>query len=104
VQVFVTTIDASSEVDGAVRKKLDAFFHPLTGGPEGNGWNFGRNVTASDVYALLEDIEGVDHIENLKFTLDGKTLQEDIVEIEEDFLVSNGTHSIDLQIQKRKGG
>lgn len=96
VDVYVTSIDVASEVEREVRKKLKAFFHPLTGGAEENGWDFGRDVSASDIYALLEGIKGVDHVENLKFTSDGTTI-EDTVEVKRDSLVANGTHTINLQ-------
>ncbi len=97
VDIFVSSIDVAYEVEREVRAKLNAFFHPLTGGPERKGWDFGRNVSASDIYALLEDIEGVDHVENLRLTSDG-TINEDVVEIKDDFLVANGTHEINLQL------
>lgn len=95
--VFVVSIDVASETEREVRSKLKAFFHPLTGGPEEKGWDFGRDVSASDIYALLEDIEGVDHVENVRFKYNG-TAGEDIVEIKQDFLVANGTHEINIQL------
>ncbi|HLB71693.1 MAG TPA: putative baseplate assembly protein [Candidatus Methanoperedens sp.] len=117
VDVFVTSLDKISEVEREVKKKLDAFFHPLTGGPEEKGWDFGRDVSASDIYALLEDIEGVDHVENLKFShnyepclfdidqnidckekiLKNGNSDGDIVKVNENFLIANGTHIINLQ-------
>ena len=65
VDVFVTSIDLISVVEREVKTKLDEFFHPLTGGPEGKGWDFGRDVNVSDIYAHLGEIDGLDHIENL---------------------------------------
>ena len=65
VDVFVTSIDLISVVDREVKTKLDEFFHPLTGGPEGTGWDFGRDVNVADIYALLGEIDGLEHIENL---------------------------------------
>jgi hypothetical protein len=102
VQVFVTSMEAATRVESAVRKTLEAFFHPLTGGPEGSGWDFGRDVTASDVYAKLEEIAEVDHVENLKFTRDRNPIQGEIVEIGDDILVCSGTHNI--EIKKQQGG
>ena len=46
---------------------LDAFFHPLTGGPEGTGWPFGRDVYRSEVLQLLDDADGADHVVSLEF-------------------------------------
>jgi uncharacterized phage protein gp47/JayE len=100
-QVVVTSIDVASTVDSEVKKRLNTFFHPLTGGPEGKGWDFGRDVAASDIYALLESIEGVDHVENLQFTYDGKVSQ-DIVTVEDHFLVANGKHAINLRLKEEE--
>jgi hypothetical protein len=98
VDVYVTSVDVVSEVEREVRRGLNDFFHPLTGGPEGEGWDFGRNVSASDVYKLLEVTEGVDHVENLKFRYNGTT-GEDVVEIKQDYLVASGIHAINLQLK-----
>ncbi len=45
---------------------LEAFFHPLTGGPDGRGWPFGRDVHPSEVYQLLDQTPGVDYVEGVK--------------------------------------
>ncbi len=54
-----------------VRGALARFLHPLTGGPEGAGWPFGRDVYLSDVAAILEAIEGVDFVPTINLLLDG---------------------------------
>lgn len=46
-------------------KRLDAFFHPLTGGPDGGGWPVGRDVYRSEILALLQEISGVHHVDEL---------------------------------------
>jgi hypothetical protein len=71
LDVFVTSIDLISVVERQVRTKLDEFFHPLTGGPEGRGWDFGRDINVSDIYRLLQEIEGIDHVENLRLDYNG---------------------------------
>ncbi len=52
-----------------VRKRavaaIDRFLHPLTGGPEGRGWVFGRDAYGSEVCRILEEVEGVDHVAEL---------------------------------------
>jgi uncharacterized phage protein gp47/JayE len=100
MDVYIDTIDAAARADREVKRTLKAFLHPLTGGPEGNGWDFGRDVSASDIYALLEEIHGIDHVENLRFISDGEPIAEDILKIEADFLAANGTHTINLQVKK----
>jgi predicted phage baseplate assembly protein len=61
---------AGSVKDAAVAA-MARFLHPLTGGPDGTGWPFGRGVYASDAAAILEGIAGMDHVELLELQLDG---------------------------------
>lgn len=48
------------------RQALAAFFDPLTGGPEGKGWPFGRDVYAADIYAVLEQVAVVNYVEDVQ--------------------------------------
>lgn len=43
---------------------LYRYIHPLTGGPDGNGWPFERPLFVAEVYSLLQGIEGVDTVED----------------------------------------
>lgn len=43
---------------------LYRYFNPLTGGPDGTGWPFGRPVQAGEVYAVLSRVPGVDLVED----------------------------------------
>lgn len=56
----------SDRIDAALR----TFLHPLTGGPEGRGWSFGRDVFLSDVAAIVEAVAGVDYVRQLDLLLD----------------------------------
>ena len=49
-------------------KALQAFLHPLTGGPGRDGWPFGRDVYRSDVAAVLAAVAGVDYVASLKLS------------------------------------
>lgn len=104
IEIFVKSIEKATQVEREVKKKLDEFFHPLTGGLEGKGWDFGRYVLASEIFVLLENIEGLDHMENLNFTYNDKlchsTEMKEIVKVKENFLVANGTHVININLLK----
>ncbi|MFY1637196.1 putative baseplate assembly protein [Solwaraspora sp. WMMB335] len=69
VTVTATVVAASPEaaglVQGRVVQTLDRFLHPLTGGPDGTGWAFGRKPHRSDVYAAIEAVDGIDHVREL---------------------------------------
>ncbi|GAA4425712.1 putative baseplate assembly protein [Actinokineospora soli] len=67
----VARLIARPRVDQA-RVRTDAlaalygFLNPISGGPDGNGWPFGRPVQAGDVYALLQRVRGVDLVEDVR--------------------------------------
>src|SRR5690606_15057990 len=46
----------------SIRQELERFLDPLAGGPDREGWPFGRDVYASEIYQLLEKIPGVDYV------------------------------------------
>ncbi len=98
-EIYVTSIDMATKTERRVRRMLDAFLHPLTGGPEGEGWLFGRGVNASDLYAMLESLEGVDHVKNLQLCGDGKIFA-DRIEVEQDVMVACGRHWLEIKIAK----
>jgi Baseplate J-like protein len=52
-------------------RALAAFLHPLTGGPDGDGWRFGRDVYLSDVASVLEALEAVDYVPTINLLLNG---------------------------------
>ena len=58
-------------VRAAVEERCRRLLHPLTGGPEGRGWAFGRDVMASDVAAVIAAVDGVDGAEGLALTVGG---------------------------------
>lgn len=60
---------------GAVKQRaldaLNAFLHPLTGGPDSVGWMPGQPVFLSDVATVLEGCPGVDHVVEVSLLLGG---------------------------------
>ncbi|MBD2450059.1 putative baseplate assembly protein [Nostoc sp. FACHB-152] len=59
------------EVCNQVNKSLiERFLHPLNGGSEGRGWQFGRTVYESEVYKAIEDFtSGVDSVKSLVLSI-----------------------------------
>ncbi|MEG3925643.1 MULTISPECIES: baseplate J/gp47 family protein [unclassified Microcoleus] len=53
------------EVKKQLKKQIEKFFHPLEGGSDSKGWSFGRNVYISEVYALLNETDGIDYVETV---------------------------------------
>lgn len=60
-------------VRAAAVRKLELFCDPVKGGPEGQGWPIGRYLYRSELYEILESIEGVDYTRSV--TIEGSTSQ-----------------------------
>jgi predicted phage baseplate assembly protein len=45
---------------------LHRYFHPVCGGPEGNGWPFGRPIHAGEVYSVLQALPGTEFVEDVR--------------------------------------
>jgi predicted phage baseplate assembly protein len=59
--------DADPErVRADIESRLYRFLNPITGGPNGDGWPFGRHLYPSDVYACLQSVRGIEFIESLR--------------------------------------
>jgi hypothetical protein len=69
--IYPTSIDLAPIAENKAMKALKSFLHPLTGGTDGTGWEFGRMVCFSDFYSLLEGISEIDHLENVSMILEG---------------------------------
>ena len=97
VQAIIAPISAGKggPVLAAARQALLAFLHPLTGGPEGDGWPFGRDVYLSDVAAILEAVPGVDYVTSLILLLEG-TPQGERVEVPPSRIVAAGDLRLSL--------
>ena len=42
------------------------YFHPITGGPDGTGWPFGRPISVGEVYSVLQALRGTEVVEDAR--------------------------------------
>ena len=49
-----------------VKKSLNDFFDPWIGGEKGNGWTFGRSIFVSEICELVDQIPGVDSVDEVE--------------------------------------
>jgi Baseplate J-like protein len=84
----------------AVRKRvvdaLHQFFDPLHGGPEKTGWPFGRDVYRSEVMAVIDAAEGLDHVETLELVRDAECPTCGNLCLAGIELVASGNHQIEV--------
>ena len=95
--VFVKSLDLVATAEQRVKKQLEEFLHPLKGGPEKEGWEFGRDLAASDLYALLEAIDEVDHVGRISLFLGDSSSDEQVV-VGADALIASGPHRITMSV------
>jgi hypothetical protein len=85
-----------------VQDALNAFLDPLNGGPDKEGWPWGRPVYRSDIYQQIEAVEGVVCVEQLSLSASEPGTQLSLadsngnVAIPEHSLVAPGRHRIDV--------
>ncbi len=58
-----------AEVRAEVLRALYRLYDPLSGGPDGTGWPFGRSVQSHEVHAALARIPGVDMSREVRVSL-----------------------------------
>lgn len=57
---------APDELRAQAIKALNDYFDPISGGPDGTGWPFGRPVQAGEVYGVLQRLVGTELVEDAK--------------------------------------
>jgi hypothetical protein len=73
---------------------LNTFFDPLIGGPDGDGWPFGRFVYRAEVMKIIDSVAGVNYIASLDLLADGGQKQCGNICLGATWLVKAGTHQI----------
>ncbi|MFN0085513.1 MAG: putative baseplate assembly protein [Blastocatellia bacterium] len=101
--VVPASLDKAAAVETAVSGKLKKYIHPLTGGPHGTGWEFGREICLSDIFALIESIEDVDHVEKIVLRVNGKPYEGN-VRLDKYSLPFSGEHEISITLGGARDG
>jgi predicted phage baseplate assembly protein len=58
-----------TSVEGLRSRAIDALYgylNPVSGGPTGDGWPFGRPAQAGEIFAVLQRVHGVDLVEDVR--------------------------------------
>jgi len=102
IEVVPATLEKAAAVETALRARLNRYIHPLTGGPDETGWEFGRDICLSEIIALAESVEDVDHVEKLALWAGGKAFPGDIP-LDKYALPVSGEHRISLVLDGVRG-
>jgi hypothetical protein len=85
----------SNALQQRVVEALNDFFDPLRGGPERNGWPFGRDVYRSEVLQVIDEVPGVNYVSELELTANGCVKCSNIC-VEATALLVAGSHEIEV--------
>jgi predicted phage baseplate assembly protein len=78
-----------------VADALDAFLHPLRGGPERTGWPLGRDVFRAEIMQVIDETAGVDHVLSLELLAGGAPTCGNVC-LPPTWLVAAGAHLIEV--------
>ncbi|MBW4493635.1 MAG: baseplate J/gp47 family protein [Oscillatoria princeps RMCB-10] len=93
--IVPVSVGRAHEVKEAAANALVKFLHPLTGGADGQGWAFGRRPHESDLYAVLQKVEGVKYVDSLVINA-SQDFQKIAADRRDRFLIYSGTHQITI--------
>ncbi|MGH9116969.1 MAG: putative baseplate assembly protein [Acidimicrobiales bacterium] len=95
---------SATRIQTEALEALYAYLNPLTGGPDGNGWPFGRPVQSGEIYAALQRIRGVDLVEEVRVfganpVTGERGKQATRIELEPNSLVFSYEHQVRVEAQ-----
>ena len=96
VKICPVSLEIANDLRLTVTEHLTRFLHPLAGGFEGTGWDFGRQPHESDLYYLIEAIPGVDHI----IALEMDPREGAKMFTQGNFLISSGKHVVACEFKE----
>jgi predicted phage baseplate assembly protein len=93
-EIIPRRIEEAKTVEKRVFDALKVFLHPLSGGPDGEGWEFGRTLYLSEIGAVVQGAEGVDRVRDLNIKKPGDVVPQDRIVIGSNDLPVSGQLTI----------
>lgn len=101
VQLRPTPESNRVQLEQAILARLHRYLNPLTGGNEGKGWPFGRDLFISDVYQCLQGLPNIQFIRNVEMQAspvagsgDGKAVE--ALDVVEHGVIASGLHRVEF--------
>ena len=80
------SIGTSDRLRREIEQKIRRFLHPLTGGKDGRGWEFGRPVLKAELVHHIEEIPGVEGVDSLEIRDELRDVGVEHVRVDDDEL------------------
>jgi predicted phage baseplate assembly protein len=96
------------EVQRQAEDELYRYLNPYTGGPQKNGWPFGRDLHLSELYGLLQRIPSVEYVEAVRLEISepGRPMPRPApprISLGRHQLICSGRHGISVGESKKIG-
>lgn len=96
-KVRIKKKSSPTEVSNRIQKALRDFLNPLKRSQDQNEWPFGRSVYPSEIYQIIDKVEGVDYAIDVSLSAGGQYQEaEGIIEIPPVALVYSGIHEVEI--------
>lgn len=59
----------AEQIRQEAERALYRFINPVVGGPDGQGWPFGRDLFLSEVYSALQAVNGVEYVDQIELSV-----------------------------------
>lgn len=86
VTLLRKTIGTSDRLRREIEQKLRRYLHPLVGGRDGKGWEFGRAVLKTELIHVIEEVPGVEGVDALEIFHEERGVQVEHVRVDDDEL------------------
>jgi predicted phage baseplate assembly protein len=86
VTLLRRTMGTSDRLRREISEKLRTYLHPLVGGRDGKGWEFGRAVLKTELIHVVEEVPGVDGVDSLDILDEERGVHVEHVRIDDDEL------------------
>ena len=92
---------SAEQVRAAVLRRIGEFLDPLHGGPDGDGWPFGRDLYLAEMQSVVQSVEGVEYAQDVTlYQVDLQTGQSRAagqrITIAEDVLLLSFEHTVSV--------
>ncbi|WP_428268832.1 putative baseplate assembly protein [Haliangium sp.] len=86
VTLLRRTVGTSDRLRREIADKLRTYLHPLVGGRDGKGWEFGRAVLKTELVHMAEEVPGVEGVDALEILDEERRVHVEHVRVEDDEL------------------
>jgi hypothetical protein len=80
------TVGTSDRLRADIETRLRRYLHPLVGGRDERGWQFGRSVFKTDLVHLVEEVPGVDGVYDVDILDETRNVHGDQLRLDPDEL------------------